>query len=498
MTPALKTVPYRPRAGWTMGYDVYAERGELQPDGGGAAAPVEPGMISRGGLVLRDMRHDGFTFAEQVRVIGIWVFPKDTARHQPKFLVLGPPDFVQQPGVAGSPFDPYSPVLSLEKTGAAPRQFAVYNALDELKVVHTTRLPVFPDDAGKGTHLTVVQRALFTGYSDAPAHEPIGAAPGGALAAARFFPLVWLGYPGADVKAIRVDYYVDLQVEGHIDPASRATVGHWYRRNDIPFPNQAGVFRDDDTPFLGDLIKEGIGIAFSAVEKPMLHEIYSIGLWRGGNIIPETAGGTGSAPEQDRNEIFPRQYLGWDNIHWWGSRGQGRPIISAIGAFHAAHIHWRWARVPQQLAILFGRLRQFRGDDLERGGPLLDPALPLQTLRFAIAKHRDDRDPDQIEPAKLSQRHFSQLFMQDNPRPDRISDPDSNRYQGADLVMWLSVEVEVEEAPFKTLSGTLLPHGFFFAHSPEPSFSAGGFKTGTDQPEYKPELPSDQWLRLAP
>ena len=61
--------------------------------------------------------------------------------------------------------------------------------------------------------------------------------------------------------------------------------------------------------------------------------------------------------------------------------------------------------------------------------------------------------------------------------------------------MWLSVEVEATAF----FAGTLLPHGFFFAHDPEPSFFSGGLKTGSPFPEYKPAMPApDQWLRLVP
>ena len=125
-----------------------------------------------------------------------------------------------------------------------------------------------------GHYLTVHQRMLFTGYSDSPAHEPAGARPGGALATTRFFPLLWFEYTGSDVQTIRVDYYVDLQVEGHADPKKLAYVvaGQWYGANGVPYPNQAGVFRDIDTVSGGtveDLRHEGLQSAFTATEKPI-------------------------------------------------------------------------------------------------------------------------------------------------------------------------------------------------------------------------------------
>jgi hypothetical protein len=503
VTPSLRADAYRPRpGGWTMFYDVHGQGGEAEfpGDDGTKVVRVETGMVPHGGLVLRDMRHDGFSFAEQARVIGIWVFPKDPAKHEPKFLALGPPDFVQQHSVTGVPNDPYSPVVPPHHTEDAPRQFAVYNALDELQVVSTSQFPVFPDEAGKGHYLTVHQKMLFTGYSDTPAHEPagtqLGGALSGALSATRFFPLLWFEYTGADARSIRVDYYFDLQLDGQIDAATRATVGQWYRDNDIQFPNQVGVFRDLDTPSLETVEQarhEGLQSAFPAAEKPMLNEICTVGLWLGGSDIPATPGSSSSTEEPDPNESFAVQYKGWDNIHWWGSRGAGNDLPSTIGAFHAAHFHWRWALGVQD-ADLFGR--QFVGLDLSRGGPLLDPALPVQTLRFAIAKRRDDRDPDLVDLAQLSHRHFSELFhTRDNPPPEYISLPDQNRNEGTDLALWLSVEVEA--TPFFT--GTLLPHGFFFAHDPEPSFFKGGFKTGSPFPEHKPAMPApDHWLRLWP
>jgi hypothetical protein len=85
----------------------------------------------------------------------------------------------------------------------------------------------------------------------------------------------------------------------------------------------------------------------------------------------------------------------WDNIHWWGAR-PGGSIISAPGAFHALHMHWRWgslAWLPDALPRLGRVLRpapkehepQFqgvkRGERRVWGGALVDAAIWIQTIR---------------------------------------------------------------------------------------------------------------------
>jgi hypothetical protein len=484
-----------------MSYDVYETAGE---EGG---VNVEAGMLPRGGIVLRDMRHHVFSWAKQARVIGIWVFPRDTKRFQPKFLTLGPPDFEQTPHFAGKPSEPWS----IERTwpGLAPKPFHVFNTISELTAQFISRGPLFEDGRGKSGFLTVRQQILFTDYSNSPSHEPAGSVPGGAVTATRFFPLLSFEYTDDGyVNSIRADFYVHLRLDGSVDASLAPST---YNSLNRAFPNQAGVFKDDDSQ-LGPFRQMSSGeqdlqFAFDALEKPIKTEICSLGLVHGSKSLRLPPNSLLSVlDEQDQNEKgIESGREGWDNIHWWGSRGKGNPIISAIGAFHAGHLHWRWAIQAQQLPRSIAG--QFRGINPDRGGPLLDPQLPDQTVRFAIAKHSDKRDPDAKDLADLSKTSFSELFHRNNyPSPSPINLPDSFGNEGANIVLWFSTEAYPRGAGVRLLStappslfgGTLFVHGFFFAHEAEPSpWTLGAIKTGSTTPEEWDSPDVGKWLRLA-
>jgi len=259
---------------------------------------------------------------------------------------------------------------------------------------------------------------------------------------------------------------------------------------------------------------------FSAVEKPLLYEICTLGLWRGAKYINDPNIAAEALDPQEFLISFPES---WDNVHWWGSRGVGQPLISEIGAFHAAQIHWRWALHVQSWPAKYSQ--QFQGPVPARGGPLLDPKLPEQTIRFAIAKYREERDPDgaAVDYKDLSRERFSDLFHNKNsPPPQELNKPllptdfpgfvdymrsssgsEAPLYLGDDIVLWFSIEVEtptgVLESNPPSIVGTLFAHGFFFAHNPEPSEgSFAALKTGSRDEEYWPHKPKAEWLRLYP
>jgi hypothetical protein len=495
MSPTIDSIPYRASPdGWTLSYDVYSGAGVVDD------VQVTAGMLPRGGLVLRQMRHAGFSFAEHSCVVGIWVIPRDSTRFQPKQLILGPPHFEQNPRYAGGGED-YTPVVHSALTTDAPGNFQVYNTIRELKAQFVTREPLFADSRGTSGKLTVVQRALFTDYSCSPSHEPAGSLPGGALTATRYFPLLSFDYlDDGYVQAIRMDVRIHLRLEGlnhALDSDNRADM-LGYVLNSLVFPNQAGIFRDEDA-FTGQAKQVAHGefgpqAGFSAVEKPLLYEVCSIGLYRGSKYLrpqPRLEYVIGGDPNDD----FPIGSEGWDNVHWWGSRGAGREIISAIGGFHAAHFHWRWPLHVQKAPAIYGK--RFQGINLDRGGPHLDPSLPDQTVRFAIEKYARSHDPDHARWPQLSRRYFSQLFHhQNSPPPQDVNTADFYGNEGDNLVLWVSTEAVVPESGSRLgFGGTFLPHGFFFAHEPEPSLPARA-KTGSRTPEYWGTTPTRKWSRL--
>ena len=191
----------------------------------------------------------------------------------------------------------------------------------------------------------------------------------------------------------------------------------------------------------------------------------------------------------------------WDNIHWWGYRGDGKPLISTPGAFYAAHLHWRWSTVvqsPSGVPLLdspHAGEDQFIGVDLEGtdlGGPLLDPEIPKQSIKFAVTKYDKNKDPNEkdVHLKDLSGIRFEDTFIE----KEEAKDP---KYieKGADIVLWYSVEVHKEES--KNFEGTIFIHGMFFAHDSEQTwaFSSPERFIGETEPTHIPGRPDQQWIR---
>lgn len=479
--PPIATTDSQPGNDWQLSFEQYAAAGRVHEEGDSkAGVDVGKGWVPHGGLTLRDVFHQGYSLARDIRVIGLQIFPEKEGE-APRFLRLGPPDFrqIDETDSFLSPPAEFDPLAS--QPSRAPKPFNAYNVQKELRVKWVSREPVL----GKGSGpLFVTQRYLFTDYSDKPAHEPTGT-----LTASRLFPLVEIDYPAeyGGVRSIRIDYRLHLKLDPSLD----------LKMNEAKTEerNQAAVFRDHDSlvepgikgseglfegvsighGFTASDLLNGRGIRFVAVEKPLVYEIVAGGL----------KAGSFSAT--------------WDNLHWWGFRGKSKPIISAPGAFHAAHLHWRWGVILQKAGLLASFLAakagspQFLGPGM--GGALVDRNIWIQTIRFAVALYDKDTDPSPraLDLKKLSTVPFASLFTTRAPDPTAIS-------EGGDLVLWYSVEVArslvtkylTRETP---LRGTVLIHGLYFAHESELT----NWRIGPTSTQYDPPPPIPRkWPRNPP
>ena len=303
--------------------------------------------------------------------------------------------------------------------------------------------------------LTVSQRFLFSRTAHVPPHEP-----GSVLNAARCHPLTVYRFtpkpdgaidPSKDryrISSIRFDYRIALTLDSRYDaPDPQGTTR---------LPNNAGLFRDTENAVVSPagpltvLGKLGIvpisawaasQVAFAAVEKPLLLEVATRGLYEGAPLIgPRSSGNAADAAKAPRC---------WDNVHWWGARGAGQPMISAPGAFHAAHVHWRWGGAGSIVGRAFGRPAVIPEIDIpavpagaegywwQREGMrlLVDPAIWIQSIRVAVT--RVDTLPDPRDPGvlleQLSRQDWSSMFTDTGP-PRSIE-------AGGDIVLWYSAEV---------------------------------------------------------
>jgi hypothetical protein len=209
----------------------------------------------------------------------------------------------------------------------------------------------------------------------------------------------------------------------------------------------------------------------------------------------------------------------WDNIHWWGTRGGGE-MISAPGAFHAAHMHWRWGdgAIPTLLSAVpeistTGRPTKSEGLSA-RGTLLVDPRIWIQTINVAVTEDDPALDPDRpgVTASKLCTELWEVAF-EGLRHPRDIA-------AGTDIVCWYSSEVhrgvpaagmlsgawqptssDYDESTWKwrnKLEGTVMLHGIFFAHEAETST----METGTTHAEHFPRDESEirsegRWLRYA-
>lgn len=364
------------------------------------------------GLTLRNVAHSGHHFADEIGVAAIWINPgiQDGAVHGP--FVLGK-DFATEGDVQ-------------EVQTNAPFPFDGYKIEKGIRQSYKRVMD--------GGPLAITQTYRLSAYGADPPHEPSGM-----LQAARIFPYVTFRTDNPKIESIRIDYRMNI-VFTTADGGKRRT--------------QAGVFRDRDhlpavakSPLAGEAGKMlapfvAAQLIFADAEKPVPYELLAYGLEDG---------------KAKRKKVGIDAPATWDNIHLWPKR---RILPSTPGAFYAGHMHWRWSRLTgwptveeamhqEKQGLSHPWQRQFRGPEV--GGPLVDPKIPLQTIRFAIAKTSETQ--------RTPTENFGDLFKNEREKPVRIHD-------GDDLEFWFSVEVQGGYAA-KTFEGTVLLHGLYFAHELE-------------------------------
>lgn len=354
------------------------------------------------GLVLERVRHAEHSFASDLRIAAVHVFPAgpDAGGYYTAFrYVLGSPAC---PSVDG--------VMTLEVPSTKPL-LRPYSPAQQLSASFAAA-PTGP----AGTSIALKQTYVFTDYNKSPTHEP-----GGLIDAARLYPLLRFEYHRAPKDRnppewIRVDYRFDISLDGATWDASGAS------------PNLVGVFADDDG------FNTQISSIFSRGYKPVPVEMVGSGLL-------------------DGHPTFAT----FDNIHQWA---KARTLPPTPGAANAAHSHWRWGAISTSLlgAPHFAGLGG-------PGGPMLDPAIPKQSLDFALT----GRTPQpavadwSTGPTTPSRAHFSELFTTGRAEPAELSG-------GSTVTQWWSLVANrspeaARQAP--DWSGTFFVHGFFFAHGPE-------------------------------
>lgn len=494
-------------------------------------------MTDKGGLVIQTVSHLPYRLANDIRLTSIWVNPDDENKKQ---IHLGDNDFFSIDNK-----DNYE--TSSEITSEPP--FDKYPKLKGLQAKYTSKKFVYEDDNDKDdAKIEITQKFVFTKYDKNPPHEP-----GGVLTAARLFPLTQFKYTGKKVKSIRFDYRLNLSLNYFlVDKKTGKDLGDplltdFVDIDSIPIterfkvsgrPNKTGIFRDQEsikTPPSKDL-----DALFRALEKPVLFEILGTGLING---IP----GTLKEVLIDKEETpFPSDVIvtdvipnTWDNIHQWSGYKQFKKSPSTPGAFHAAHIHWRWGNtasnpnfLEESIIYLGNGLSmgavgeiQFKGEKVVEyiGGPLIDPKIPNQSIKFAISKANPSTPPKSNGKSRKandnpSEPKFEELFLDLNtnkPLPEDIS-------IGDDVVIWISITVKNEpiKKPFETkfvnppsnfippisnlnfpvssptpqsFNGNVFIHGLYFAHEPESLQNT--FKETIGKDLQKPKYDKYPWRR---
>jgi hypothetical protein len=498
----------------------------------------------KGGIILKNVKHDGYNLAKDIRITRIWLFGddngkevaedfkliwKDSKRNTPDadFELL---DFRLKSDTKN--INIASPVINSD------RVFAKYTPVGfiyaKYKLIQKKESFFFSKESDAPFFFE--QKVLLTDYGRNPAHEP-----GAILDATRLFPLTSFNTNNPKIKRVRVDYRlhnsldVFIKVEEQRPIIYNSPATSVFRKKPIQYsmpwtldialfsilgrqatvdekqsltsrPNQVGVFRDDEhlpgpvalqEELRGDLLDD----LFYAGEKPMPWEICSLGLIDGkpgSNFLQSTS--------FEGEDSISFKKLTWDNIHWWGGfnwEGKGKQLPSTPGAFHAMHLHWRWGRVsgfPSSFDFLqmdgtrlikglgrgaFGS-DQFKGyqrinnSTFDIGGPLIDPKIPNQTLRFALTKllsnPSDTPLPISWDASTFpSQQKFEELFST-KIKPRSIS-------QGDNLVLFFSFEARnsnLVETADRQFGGTFFIHGLYFGHNLEPiEGDAGRVSKGT-------------------
>jgi hypothetical protein len=482
-----------------------------------------------GGLVLKDIQHDGHNFAKDVRLIAFWVFVDvlDSDGHLIKRE--GAQYFLRASGNMTA--------TTVQELRPTPVKFPYFGPADVLsgaadalnfeaffrKGVNQTGYGLRVDYTGKPgmfgalpnfefDSVDISQIFLFSHYGMTPPHEP-----GGVLTAARMHPMVKFEFhknSGYDttkdhrrLSSIRFDYRMQLYLDAFYSSVNAAANSG----------NYAGAFRDTESPsvLVGAAFLAGLAdvssLLFEAVEKPLVFEITAPGLSKGASSFP-------TGPVSAFMNSIPPTTACWDNLHWWGA-GVGKTMISTPGAFHAAHLHWRWGQIAQ--AAPHGGQAQFgpggvpssvRGNFLGGYGVLVDPSIWIQSVRFAVTVNDAKLDPDRpgVSLKDLSNIDWKQSFLLLRSQPNDISNP-------SDIVLWDSIEVHRDvTVPSVTIftppnyttypggsftagtAGTIFIHGFFFAHEPEQTAKTIGARSPLYWPSTETTIRSARaWFRTA-
>ena len=192
------------------------------------------------------------------------------------------------------------------------------------------------------------------------------------------------------------------------------------------------------------------------------------------------------------------------HFHWrWGAGAQilgQSPVLNKYGGvyqpFQAAEL--RTAEGIKKRQELSKKLRDIgeivKSLDYSDLGGLTDPHIPIQTHRFAIIKNRPALDPSArnknndfivTDLHELCEDEFYDLFIRNGEDPQEINNPNwahKPEFEGADTVLWYSVEAFTHHHPKVHAAGTLLTNGMYFAHDPEPD----SILRGVTEPVYHP------------
>jgi hypothetical protein len=518
---------FDPTTGWSFAT-------EAQPSTA-AAGGQELHLPRDGGLVLRNIVHRGNNFARSIRLVGIRlkvaeVDPSGSVLAQQSVLVtLDPANFtfgtiqglvpqqVTAPAIQGAAGKTY-----LERLKAAADEMRLLKSYFE-EGGNYSGFGLRADYASKEegvlspfrncdiSALNISQIFLFSNYGNDPPHEPTKS-----LLAARCHPMTTFSMtpnPAVDrtqifqrIESIRFDYRLHLAVDSVPAPESKS--------NPPAGSNQAGLFQDNDSVSKIKVLASGIrhwawhrGVArqiFDSVEKQLILEVVGQGTNHGMSDFVD--------PSFNVREC-------WDNIHWWGTRGDGS-MISSPGAFHAAHMHWRWGAEAANVASVpeftqTGRPKQVEG----LGTMLIDPRIWIQTIKVAVTENDPALDPDQagVTAGKLCTEDWQAAFTGLRATPREIA-------AGADIVCWYSSEVhrgvpayalagaQWHEDPVTALTstnealwtyrnkleGAVMLHGIFFAHEAETSSMKTGSTHAQHWPRDESEIRSEgKWVRYA-